>query len=565
MQTEVEHSTEARGTLQSPSAFYSLQFNMNVNRGVYTKETVSCFCGSDNHRVMSEKDRYGIDYNMCLCLDCGILYSNPRMTKESFKIFYENDYRNIYSDTGESSDSDSKMKELVDATLDDFDLPKLKVVFELGCGTGGNLRHFKDAYCLGVDYDSSAINIGKSNGINLEIGGIEKLEQTGKKADLIILNHVLEHLNDIESDLARIRDLLAEDGLLYIAVPGLYGCHKGRLFQNAHNYQFTGNTLCYVMYVCGFEEYFISEEVRSIWHKSAYADKSEKNPEEYRPIESYLLHDNFIMPKVRLNSKFSLKERRDNITYAVKTGIPEISSLVNSKVGSEAIVIAGGTTIDSYVDKIKELQSNGADIYAIERMYQWCLSNGIVPNYVVVLDASDDVIESFETIHDDTTHIIVSQAIPEVFDRLKDSKSYHFNLLLKGVDFSKIYDRKERTELTMINSGGSVSLCCISIAQTIGARTFHIFGFDCHITDGDYCKGITGVGAISDVMDIEIEGRVFKTTPAYYAFMQQFFEMYQTAKELNMLDSIKVYGDSMVKAASKINIDGDKPKKKGRK
>jgi len=557
MQTEVEQSTKARGAIQSPSAFYALQFNFNVNNGIYTKEETPCFCGSFNHIVMSEKDRYGIDYKMCLCLDCGILYSNPRMTKESFKRFYENDYRNIYSDVGEESDTDNKMKELVDETLEDFDLPAPKVVFELGCGTGGNLTHFKDAYCIGVDYDSLAIEIGKLNGLNLHVGGIEKLEQTGKKN---ILNQVLEHLNDIESDLKRVRDLLTEDGLLYIAVPRLYGSHKKMLFQNAHNYQFTGNTLCYVMYVCGFEEYFISEEVRSLWHKSEFANKEHKNHEEYRPIESYLLHDNFIMPKVRLNSKFSLKKRRENITYAVNSGIPEISPLVNSQLDSSAVIIAGGPSINNYVEKIKQLQSDGSKIYSIERMYQWCLNNGIVPDYIVVLDASDDVIESFVTLHEDTTHIIVSQAIPEVFDRLKGSKSYHFNLLIKGIDFSKIYNRKEKSELTMINSGGSVSLCCLSIAQTFGARMFHMFGFDCHITGGDYCDGITGVGAINDTMDIEIDGRVFNTTPAYYAFMQQFFEMYQTAKDLNMLKDVKVYGDSMAKVAAKIDIDGDKKK-----
>lgn len=556
----VENITAGGATMQFPSAFYALEFNLKSRAGLYPKEKIKCFCGSKKHIKITEKDRYGIDYTLCLCKNCGILYSNPRLTSESFKSFYEHDYRNIYGHWGEVGEKDTETKDLIYKTIENYELSEPKIVFEIGCGTGSIIKQFKDCECIGADYDKLSVEQGKANGLDLRTGGIEILEKTGKKADLIIMNHVLEHMTDMENDLKRIRDLLTDDGILYIAVPGLYVWEINCLFQNAHNYQFNSNTLFYVMNVCGFSDYYLTEEIRSIWHKADFQDKKQSCKEQYKYIDSFLFRrDNkYLMPPMRMNSKFELKEVRKNMRYTVKSGIPEISELVNSQPNSEAVLISGGPSIENYIDKIKELVAGGAKVYAIERMYQWCLNHDIVPDYIIALDASDDVVESFTNLHKDTTHIVVSHVKKEIIDSLKDYKAYYYHLKQKGIDFSKIHNVKEAKRITMLATGASVSLCCLNTAMTIGANRFHVFGFDCHVTNKNYADGITGVGDIKGVLGVEIEGRVFRTTPQYYAFMQQFFEMYQTGKDCGMLKEIKVYGDSMAKAAAKIDIDGDK-------
>ncbi len=545
----------AEGELMSPSAYYSMLFNVKVNAGTYKKQAVNCFCGSNNYIQITTKDRYGIDYSLCLCKDCGILYSNPRMTEESFKLFYENDYRNIYSDRVEIGEVNTRVKDLVYDTLKDYELPLPKIVFEIGCGTGSNLIAYKDCECIGIDYDNNVVEKGKASGLNLYAGGIEILEGLGKKADLIIMNHVLEHFTDIEMGLKRVRNLLSDNGSLYIGVPGLYKWDRNSLFQNAHNYQFCGNTLCYVMYCCGFEEYYLDETIESLWYKAGYLDKKKKNAEEHRSIGSYLTGKKFLMPQIRLNCKFTLAERRRNIKYAVNSGMPEINKLINIHPDSEGIIICGGPTIEDYPERIKELQTKGVKVYSIERMYQWCLKHNIIPDYIVVLDASDDVVESFTNIHPDTIHIVVAHVKSEIVDKLKGFKTYYYHLMQKGVDYSKLYDDTNQ-KITFINSGGSVSLCSMAIAMTLGAKKLHIFGFDCHVNGTNYAKGITGVGCINETMNLEIDGRKFKTTSAYYAFMQQFFNLYQTGVAVGLLNDVKIYGDSMVTHACKKDIRG---------
>jgi SAM-dependent methyltransferase len=556
--------SEVRGHYMPLHTYHALIFNLKVDNGTYQTEQVNCYCGSDNYRQITDKDRYGINYSLCLCKDCGILYANPRLTEESLKKFYAEDYRNIYDDHDEVAESCEKIsgitfiRDLVWNTLKEFEKPVPKVVFEIGCGAGELLKQFSDCETLGVDYDSKAILNGLLKHRNVKLGGIEVLEADGRKADLIVMNHVIEHMTDIERDLGRIRNLLSDDGVLYVAVPGLYSWDKKSLIQNAHNYQFNGNTLWYVMRTCGFEDYYLTEGIESLWHKSDFMVKSNKNSEDARFVESFLLSDKFLAPKVRVNCKFSLSDRRENLRKYVESGMPQITGLIQKHPGSDAVIVCGGPSIEKYPKKIKKLQKRGAKVYAIERMYGWCLDHNIVPDYIIVLDASDDVIQSFDRIHPDTTHIIASQCRADLIDKLKDYKSYYFLILQKGINYAEIFKDKNEP-LTMINSASSVSLCSMSIAMTLGAKRFHIFGFDCHVTKGNYANGITGVGDIKDTYEIEIDNRVFKTTTTYFAFLQQFFELMEIGKANGLVENIKIYGDSMVKWASKKDIDGDKP------
>ncbi len=49
--------------------------------------------------------------------------------------------------------------------------------------------------------------------------------------------------------------------------------------------------------------------------------------------------------------------------------------------------------INNYINKIKEMKNEGCVIISIDRMYKWCLDNGIIPDYVVAIDGSADVVE----------------------------------------------------------------------------------------------------------------------------------------------------------------------------
>ncbi len=570
MQTLKENNVGV-GSKPAP-AYYINRVKTKLVSGEYATEDVACFCGATNGVVVAHRDRYGITHRMVLCLECSIIYANPRMTEESYHKFYNNEYRLIY-DGLEFAKQENKDKIFAYrcglgqgysfySFIQHFDI-KPKVVFEIGCNMGSWLLPFKEdgADVYGVDYGIENVEYGKTRGINLIAGGIDELIKMGKKADLVILNHVLEHFLDIESELNKIRELLSSDGYLFISVPGLYSTDLLKLFQNAHTYQFYSQSLSYVMNCCGFEEYYMDEMITSIWKMRA--DKQKKN---FKPqkkvcdIYDYFFSKDHRIPEIRTVNKFTHKERKGNINDVLSCGYPDINELIKKHKDSDAVVICGGPTIDEYIDKIRDLKANGNIIVAIERMYPWCLSHGITPDYVVVLDACDDVNKAFDIIDEDTTHLIATQCQLSTAKLLKDAKTYVFSTPQKGIDQHNYWHKNDYSRATVINGGGSISLQSMAIAMALGCKNLHIFGFDCCMNGKTYADGIVGVGSDKHTFDVRIDEDIFKTTTAYLAFAQQFFKLMEMAKQTNMISKVKVYGDSLVNAMSVEDISDERGK-----
>lgn len=546
---------------QNAASHYIRMTNVKIASGEYPTEHVTCFCGSSDSATVTSKDRYGFDYRMALCRKCGLMYANPRFTKDAYKKFYRNEYRKIYDMNGMDHEC-----EFADGVNSGLSLKELlsgyerfpKTVFDIGCNSGSWLKAFQDAGAdvLGVDYDDRAVLYGNEHGIPILSGGLDELEATGKKADLIILNHVLEHFSDLEDSLLRIRNLLNPDGMLFVGVPGLYIYDLRFLFQNAHTYQFNGETLLYVMQCCGFEEFFLNENIQSLWTlRSEKRSKSDVPSDQPAYIHNFLFDEKKRVPQVRTMTKFPVARRREQLKAAFSLRIPDFEVLFGT-IPSDvpAIVIGGGPSVDNEINRIFELKEKGYKVICIERMFQWCLANGLTPDYVVVLDASDDVNLSFMTVSDQPIYVVAAQCPTDVFERLKDYKTYLFNTSQNGIDQQSYWDANGYKTTSLINAGGSVTLCAMSIAMALGMKEIHLFGFDCHITNKNYANGITGVGEIMDIIEIEVHDRIFKTTAPYMAFAQQFFQLMEMAKKLNHLKTVKVYGDSLVCAMSKENI-----------
>jgi len=163
-----------------------------------------------------------------------------------------------------------------------------------------------------------------------------------------------------------------------------------------------------------------------------------------------------------------------------------------------------------------------------------------------VLDACDDVNESLDDLNPRTAHLIATQCQESTARLLVGSKTYVFSTPQKGVDQHNYWVKNDYSRVTLINGGGSVSLQSMAIAMTLGMKALHVFGFDCHITQADYAKGITGVGAQARSFQVEVNDRVFRTTTAYLSFAQQFFKLIDMARSIGMVDSVNVFGDSLV-------------------
>ncbi|HER26829.1 MAG TPA: class I SAM-dependent methyltransferase [Rhodospirillales bacterium] len=101
--------------------------------------------------------------------------------------------------------------------------PKSLTVLEIGCGNGRHLKMLEGLghQALGIEPDRQAAETAISNGCTVYIGSAENIpgEVQGKKFQVVIMSHVLEHTLDPTTALVNARKLLADDGRFIVEVP----------------------------------------------------------------------------------------------------------------------------------------------------------------------------------------------------------------------------------------------------------------------------------------------------------------------------------------------------------
>ena len=268
------------------------KFKDKVKNKEYHFENINCqICTSPEESIILSKfDRYGLPYVSNFCRGCGLIYTSPRLTQNSYIDFYDKQYRIIY-DTGVIENKEDffnfqigrgeKILELVKKNYN----KKILSVLEVGCGMGGILYPFKEVNCkvLGVDFGTEYVEYGKSKkNLSLKVGGIDSISEN-EKFDLIIYSHVFEHILDLNKELSEIKKRLTKSGVVYIEVPGVMNLNYGYksdlniYFQNSHTFNFSLITLKNIMNKNGFSLVYGNEKVESLFCVSTKKENQKKD------------------------------------------------------------------------------------------------------------------------------------------------------------------------------------------------------------------------------------------------------------------------------------------------
>lgn len=270
-----------------------------IESGVYQLTENDCMCGSQEGILVAQKDRYGTDNDTYLCEECGIIRVSPILEKNSLKLFYKNDYRNIYSSPRENLEKHYKNQikhgeEILNYLDDLIRLPKDATIYDIGCASGGTLVPFinKCYSAFGLEINNRYREYGITQGIDIQ-SNESNFYETMQNADLVIISHVLEHLPKPQHILKRIRENLKDDGLLYVEVPGVLDTHnqyKHFMFalQQAHMWYFSRDTLENVLGSCGFSLIKGDEEIKAVFKKNSIKDFNTQQ-EHSNKIKKYLI------------------------------------------------------------------------------------------------------------------------------------------------------------------------------------------------------------------------------------------------------------------------------------
>lgn len=185
-------------------------------------------------------------YEVVACKNCGFTFADEIPAPADFDNYYAtmSKYEFNYQG-GQVADEYIDYFRKIFNFLSPYFKDKEAKILDIGCSTGGLLSVFKsNGYLniLGIDPAPACLKIANElYGIPVVVNTIDNFNST-EKFDLIILSAVLEHLADFEYSMQKIRALLNEFGLLFIAVPD---AEKFSLYISAPFQQFSTEHINY--------------------------------------------------------------------------------------------------------------------------------------------------------------------------------------------------------------------------------------------------------------------------------------------------------------------------------
>lgn len=205
----------------------------------------------------------GEKFDIVSCPGCGLMFTNPIPVPAALGEYYKSESYISHSDTRKGIISQAyhlvrlislrQKQKLVERYV------SRGTVLDYGCGTGSFLKHLaaNGWRTVGIEPDTGARALA-GNDVFADLIEYKKRHQAGH-FDLITLWHVLEHVFDLSKLLLELRDLLAPDGALIVAVPNLtsfdashYGEHWAAYDVPRHLYHFSPECLTALLVRHGF-------------------------------------------------------------------------------------------------------------------------------------------------------------------------------------------------------------------------------------------------------------------------------------------------------------------------
>jgi 2-polyprenyl-3-methyl-5-hydroxy-6-metoxy-1,4-benzoquinol methylase len=195
-------------------------------------------CGSTDETLELQKDHMRI----VRCTQCDLVFVNPTFDETHYKQVYASQaYQDIVRDLGINSheyrvnrfgtERVRMMGEHLATTKDAT--PRF---LDVGCSTGFVVEAARDKgwEATGIDLNPSAIEFGRSRGLDLRTVALEDAGFAPGSFDAVSLFDVLEHLLDPRRMLRACADLLAPRGILFLYVPNFDSASRLLMGANAH-------------------------------------------------------------------------------------------------------------------------------------------------------------------------------------------------------------------------------------------------------------------------------------------------------------------------------------------
>lgn len=223
--------------------FSKIKSYYNITRLNWVK--IPCpICNNKNCTNLLNRDRYLFDIRLSICEKCSLVFTSKNLSKNDLNLFYKKYYRYFYENIDSiSHDYLYNSKDYLKASSRFSEIkkiiPNFKNILEIGCGLGFFLNEAKkeNKKILGFEPGETFYNfIKKNKQIAKYVINDDFLNYSEKniEVDLVVMFHVLEHLEDPNLILKKIFDKTNENVNLVVEVPDIDQCDNGMGLLNYH-------------------------------------------------------------------------------------------------------------------------------------------------------------------------------------------------------------------------------------------------------------------------------------------------------------------------------------------
>ena len=186
-------------------------------------------CGATAFTGLTHRDRYEYPACAAACSGCGLVFLDPVMTREAYARFYAETYRPLVSAYhGRTIDASSIQQEQREYAVERGDLlaPYLtgrgyRTLLDIGGSTGVVAHALARRFDLRATVvDPAPLETAQAQALGIETieGLIETVDLGDRRFDVALLCQTVDHLLDIGGTLRRVRELLAQTGLLFVDI-----------------------------------------------------------------------------------------------------------------------------------------------------------------------------------------------------------------------------------------------------------------------------------------------------------------------------------------------------------
>lgn len=180
-------------------------------------------------------------------------------------------------------------------------VPEKGHILDVGCGDGSVLKLAQELgwKAEGVDFDLQAVDAARRKGLTVSVGRLADQRYADDSFDLVLMNHVIEHVHDPLETLGEVYRVLRSNGLLVVTTPNAsswshryFGADWRGLEPPRHLNIFNRNNLATTTKHAGFARTVVSSTLRITPYVIRYGrwiqNNSRGDAKRYRTVSQIL-------------------------------------------------------------------------------------------------------------------------------------------------------------------------------------------------------------------------------------------------------------------------------------